>query len=359
MGKEVMKVATVEKSNRVVTRASKSNSDQANYLSGKPSAIIESDEAINGTHSDENKGQEVPYLRNVSLGRGRDIAVCKYSAQKLLNQKKPAVSMPTNAGNRTVPQPSAVATEKHVSGGNRAFGAETTASGDKKARVDGRQSANILRNVQSNSPLNSVKPLQPHDTVHPDNEDSFSVTSSTAASVRTLRGKTTVAAAPSFRSSERAEKRKEFYSKLEQKHQALEAEKIQSEVRTREEQEAALKELRKSLVFKANPMPSFYHEGPPPKVELKKVPLTRARSPKFTRRKSYSDASPAGDNCNGLCGRFHRHSLGTSLEATTIRLQNSHKNVKGKQSLKSDRESSKTLCVKVTDQTSTGVTLQT
>ncbi|RZR78480.1 hypothetical protein BHM03_00003849 [Ensete ventricosum] len=205
MGKEVMKVATVEKSNRVVARASKSKSDQANDLSGKPSAIIEADEANNGTHSDENKGQEVLYLRNVSLCRGRDIAVYKYSAQKLLDQKKPAVSKPANAGNHAVPQPSPVATEKLVSGGNRAFGAEATASGDKKAGVDGRQSANILRNVQvtfisclglystmklivgsfwlcailqSNPPPISVKPLQPHDAAHPDNEDSCSVTSS-------------------------------------------------------------------------------------------------------------------------------------------------------------------------------------
>ncbi|RWW34660.1 hypothetical protein GW17_00000558, partial [Ensete ventricosum] len=252
MGKEVMKVATVEKSNRVVARASKSKSDQANDLSGKPSAIIEADEANNGTHSDENKGQEVLYLRNVSLCRGRDIAVYKYSAQKLLNQKKPAVSKPANAGNHAVPQPSPVATEKLVSGGNRAFVAEATASGDKKAGVDGRQSANILRNVQ----VTFISCLGCLFYFH--------------SSVIYI-----------------------FYYVIQ------------------EEQEAALKELRKSLVFKANPMPSFYHEGPPPMVELKKVPPTRAKSPKFTRRKSYSDASPAGDNCNGLCDRLHRHSLDT------------------------------------------------
>ncbi|KAK8968894.1 hypothetical protein KSP40_PGU003294 [Platanthera guangdongensis] len=50
----------------------------------------------------------------------------------------------------------------------------------------------------------------------------------------------------SFRLDERAEKRKE------------------------ENKEAEIKQLRKSLTFKAAPMPTFYQESGPPKVELKK-----------------------------------------------------------------------------------------
>ncbi|KAK9042029.1 hypothetical protein V6N11_017112 [Hibiscus sabdariffa] len=179
-----------------------------------------------------------------------------------------------------------------------------------KAGANGTANADSTPSPTKYSETNSPKtPLMTRK--HHDDDDNWSVASSTALSTRTARSRVTIGTAPTFRSTERAMKRKEFYQKLEEKHQALEAERQQYEALKKEEEDADLKQLRKNLFVKANPVPSFYYEGPPPKVELKKLPLTRPKSPNLTRRKSCGDVIHLAEEekPKGCC-QGHRHSFG-------------------------------------------------
>ncbi|KAJ7973503.1 protein WVD2-like 1 [Quillaja saponaria] len=297
----------------------------------------------------------------------------KHDAQKSGDNKKlsSAASRSDAIGNEranyTVPQPFDLATEKRGACIHTA-GTESAATGVNSApNAYNMHSPNSAKNLQPNSPFSSRKSLQPDNKKHHEDEDNWSVASS-ATSVRTSKYKVTVGTAPTFRSSERAEKRKEFYQKLEEKHRALEEERSQYEARQKEEQETALKQLRKQLVIKANPVPSFYYEGPPPKTELKKLPLTRPKSPKLSRRKSCSDAVNSSQEEKGsLCTRA-RQSLGILKEGSATPItpknkdqtggSNSNGTFKIKDRSKLDKETTKRGLPKITDQTNADIAVQ-
>ncbi|KZV47309.1 hypothetical protein F511_07732 [Dorcoceras hygrometricum] len=243
--------------------------------------------------------------------------VVKTETQKLSDEKSssPVKPVPDSVVNGTNNANSSEPTTPGVEGETSDLGAKCS------LKSSDLLSPGTGKNLQLNSPF-TARHQKSHDKKYLDEDDNCSLASSTATS-RTSKFHVTVPVGPSFVCADRLERRKEqqnshillhslkFYSKLEEKHKALEQEKVEYEARTRDEEQEAIKQLRKSMTYKANPVPSFYREGPPPKVELKKLPLTRPKSPNLTRRKSYGDEAKSSPAEKGLRGQATRHSVGS------------------------------------------------
>lgn len=335
MGRDVTGIRSDKKPNAISIKSNGVSHDTVHVSPRTPKESSETKDTVVEDHTAENsvgenyqEKQDVLGVKSINcevgLPEGKTLKpdTLKSSENTLSSPIKPA-SGSVAAGNfrkdSHVSQSCSPTTEK------KASNITVDANVNRSSNAKDLRSPKNAKKLEPYSPPIARKLHQSDYKNYPDDEDNWSMASSAAASVRTVKSQVTVPVGPSFLSAQRAAKRREFYMKLEEKRKALEAEKKEYEARTKEEQVAAIKQLRKNMVVKANPVPSFYSEGPPPKVELKKLPVTRAKSPNLTRRNSCGDATNSSLE-KGACTRGNRHSLGIYKEgnsnASNIKIKN-------------------------------------
>ncbi|KAF3792357.1 WAVE-DAMPENED 2 protein [Nymphaea thermarum] len=93
--------------------------------------------------------------------------------------------------------------------------------------------------------------------------------------------------------------RSKFYLRLEEKLHAKEVETNTIQARNQEETEAEIKQFRRSLNFKATPMPAFYLGAAPRPTDFKKGPVTRSQSPSLKKKPTSSSVSSASQDNSG------------------------------------------------------------
>ncbi|XP_062149842.1 protein WVD2-like 7 isoform X2 [Alnus glutinosa] len=114
---------------------------------------------------------------------------------------------------------------------------------------------------------------------------SLSMDFSKSSTVSGIKARSPTVSSPfTFRSEERAAKRKEFFQKMEEKLNAKEAEKVQLQSKPKEKAQFAIEKLQQSTDFKAKQNEDSNHGSQSPSSPLKKNPLAQPRSPKHGRK---------------------------------------------------------------------------